>query len=532
MTQDALMTDMPLLNRRRFLGSTAAVGALSLASPLLAQEAAVAAAAAEPFTFEWLSALAKSRAAAPDPEAGPKDPLLSQLDYDDYNRIAFRPNRARWADEIPGWQVQPFHTGWLFDRPVLVHEVVEGQVTPMTFGAADFEYRDGIKVDIPAGFTLPGVAGFKLTAPFNSVAQQDEVISFLGSSYFRALGRGNRYGLSARGVAIDSGLPRPEEFPRFSEFWLERPAAGARSVKMWALMDSARLTGAYEFVLTPGETTVVDVRCELHFREAVFELGIAPLTSMFLYGPINRHLFDDYRPQVHDSDGLRIERADGDVIWRALSNPESLATSYFMETAPRRFGLHQRSRDFEDFQDSGARYDLRPSLDVEPIGDWGEGAVRLFEIPTRLEVHDNIGAFWVPAQKVQAGETRAFAYRLHWGALAPDPASDLAWVADTFGGVGGAAGMDTPPDTRKFVIDFKGGILATASEFDPQVTPVVNVVGGRSDVVALSKLPDGAGWRLVVDIAADSGALVEINAHIAGYGRKLSEIWSFQWKKP
>jgi len=519
------------LTRRALLASGSALAGLAVASALLADDATGDTAAA-PFSFDALTETARQRAAAADPAAPPMDPLLAQLDYDDYQRIAFRPAHAAFAAEQPGWQLQPFHTGWLFDRPVYLHEVHEGIARPMGFTARDFEYRDGLSVAIPDDFSLPGVAGFKLTWPLNQADLQDEVVSFLGASYFRALGQGNRYGLSARGLAIDPVLPMPEEFPRFSEFWVQRPAPGDTQVTVWASMDSARVTGAWQFIIQPGTTTVMEVTARLFFREAVTQLGIAPLVSMFMFGGVNRARFDDFRPQVHDSDGLRIVRADGDVVWRALNNPEVLASSYFSETRPRRFGLHQRSRSFDHFADAEARYELRPSLDVEPIGDWGSGKVRLFEIPTELEVHDNIGAFWVPDAPVVPGEMSEIAYRLHWGRLDPDPASDLAWVASTSAGIGGAAGMSNPPDTRKFVIDFKGGLLGRTPAGNQDIAPVVNVNGGTADVVVLSKLPDAEGWRLVIDIAADSGNLVEINAHIAGTGRKLSEIWTFQWRKP
>lgn len=522
---------MPLiasaLTRRSLLASGSALAVLAGISPALAQDPP-----AEAFSFDSLTEAARQRAEAADPPPPPQDPLLAQLDYDDYQRIAFRPARSVFADEIPGWQLQPFHTGWLFDRPVQLHEVRNGEARPLGFTARDFEYREGLTVDIPEDFSLPGVAGFKLTWPLNRADLQDEVVSFLGASYFRALGQGNSYGLSARGLAIDSALPMPEEFPRFSEFWIERAAPGATQITVWASMDSARVTGAWQFVIRPGPTTVMEVTARLFFRETVTQLGIAPLVSMFLFGGVNRSRFDDYRPQVHDSDGLRIERADGDVIWRALNNPGSLATSYFSETRPRRFGLHQRSRAFGDFEDAEARYDLRPSLDVEPLGDWGSGSIRLFEIPTDVEIHDNIGAFWVPEAPVVPGEMREFAYRLHWGRLDPDPASDLAWVAHTFAGVGGPAGLQNPPDTRKFVIDFQGGLLGRTPAGNQDIVPVVNVSGGTADVVVLSKLPEGERWRLFIDVAANSGALVEINAHVAGGGRKLSEIWTFQWRKP
>jgi len=253
---------------------------------------------------------------------------------------------------------------------------------------------------------------------------------------------------------------------------------------------------------------------------------------MFLFADVNRGDFEDYRPRVHDSNGLRILRADGDVIWRALDNPKALSSSYFAEVQVRRFGLHQRGRDFDDYQDAGARYDLRPSVDIEPVGDWGPGKIRLFEIPTAVEVHDNIGAFWVPDTPVKAGDAREFAYRMHWGRLEPDYADDKAIVSATRSGIGGPAGLENPPDTHKFVIDFKGGMLGRLPEDDAEVKPVLTINGGTADVTTLSKLPDGDVWRLVVDVASESGSLVEMTAHVAGYGRKLSEIWSFQWVKP
>lgn len=518
---------MSALSRRSLLASGSVLAVLAAVSPLLGDEPDDT-----PFSFDMLTEAARQRADAADPQAPALDPLLAQLDYDDYLRIAYRPARAVFAGENPGWQLQPFHTGWLFDRPVRLHEVHDGAAHPLSFSSRDFEYRPGLSVELPEDFSLPGVAGFKLTWPLNQADLQDEVLSFLGASYFRALGAGNRYGLSARGLAVDSVLPIPEEFPRFSEFWIERPAPGASRITVWASMDSARLTGAWQFVIRPGPTTVMEVTARLFFRDSVTQLGIAPLVSMYMYGGVNRAQFDDFRPQVHDSDGLRIERADGDVVWRALSNPAVLASSYFSETSPKRFGLHQRSRRFDNFEDAEARYELRPSLDVEPVGDWGSGKIRLFEIPTDLEVHDNIGAFWVPDAPVVPGEMLEIAYRLHWGRLDPDPAADLAWVAQTAAGVGGPAGLSDPPDTRKFVIDFQGGLLGRTPAGNQDVVPVVNVSGGTADVVVLTKLPETDRWRLAIDIAAESGDLVEINAHIAGNGRKLSEIWSFQWRKP
>lgn len=531
-------TDIPRTPRRAFLF---AMGTTALTLPTLlggrrvfAQEAAGDAGqdpSGEVFSFDLLTEAARSRAAEQAAPAEDLAPVFMNLNYDDYQMIQFRPNRARWKGKASTWNLLPFHLGWLFKEPVRLHEVVDGMATELTFTTDDFEYRGHLKQDVPAGTALPGVAGFKLTHPLNRGDKMDEIIAFVGASYFRALGLGNTYGLSARGLAIDSGLTKAEEFPRFSGFWLERPENDAGSVTIYASLDSASVTGAYRFVVTPGVETVVDVTARLFFRSDVEQLGIAPLTSMFLFADSNRARFDDYRPRVHDSNGLRIVRADGDVLWRALDNPDSLATSYFSETQPRRFGLHQRGRDFEDYQDAGARYDLRPSVDVEPVGDWGTGKIRLFELPTDVEVHDNIGAFWIPDQPVKAGDAREFAYRLHWGRLEPDYSDDRAIVWATRGGVGGAAGLENPPDSHKFVVDFKGGMLGRLPGTDKKVEPVLTIAGGKVDVLTLSKLPDSDIWRMVADVSAEDGAVVELTAHIRGYDRKLTEIWSFQWIK-
>ncbi len=516
--------------RRRFLAAAAA--SVCLPALLAASRAAAQDTPSRPFSFDLLTEEARNRAAGPAPEAEAIPQVFAEMTYDDYNFIAYRPARARWNVPDITWRLMPFHLGWLFKEPVHLFEVVDGMATGMDFTTDDFEYRHRLKGMVPPGTALPGVAGFKLTHPMNRGDKMDEVISFIGASYFRALGLGNAYGLSARGLAIDSGLPKAEEFPRFSGFWIEKPAPWADTMTIYAALDSASVTGAYRFVVTPGVETTVDVTARLFLRSDVEQLGVAPLTSMFLFADINRGDYDDYRPRVHDSNGLRIVRADGDVIWRALDNPQALSSSYFAETQPRRFGLHQRGRDFDDYQDAGARYDLRPSVDIEPVGDWGSGKIRLFELPTAVEVHDNIGAFWIPDTPIRAGDAHEFAYRMHWGRLEPDYADDRAIVWATRSGIGGPAGLENPPGTHKFVVDFKGGMLGRLPEDDAEVKPVLTINGGKADVTTLSKLPGSDVWRLVVDVASESGTLVEMTAHVAGYERKLSEIWSFQWVKP
>lgn len=522
-----------LISRRGVLLQGAAWGVLVAASTIPAQlRAQQAAQTPEMFSFETLTETMRQRAGAEDPVAPPLSDFLASLDYDHYQMIQFWPKRARWADDQSSWQLLPFHIGWLFKDPVKIHEVVDEKATEMLFTTDDFEYRNALAKQVPANFVLPGVAGFKLTHPLNRPDLFDEVISFVGASYFRALGKDNAYGLSARGLAINTGLSEAEEFPRFTGFWLEKPVAGADSLVVYAALDSASVTGAYRFVIAPGADTMVEVTARLFFRSAVSELGIAPLTSMFLFSEVNRSRFDDYRPQVHDSNGLYVIRANGDTLWRALNNPLQLASSYFSETRPQRFGLHQRDRSFDQYQDAEAHYERRPSVDIEPIGDWGNGRIKLVEIPSNLEVNDNIVAYWVPDQKFAAGDSLEISYRMHWGNLPDSVTEDRAVISATRSGVGGTAGNATPPDTRKFVVDFQGGMLSRLPGDDKNVQPVVTVTNGKTDVVTLHKVEGTDMWRLVVDIASEKGAVCELSAHVAGYGKKLSEIWMFQWVKP
>lgn len=514
---------IPFLSRRRLLS---AVAALVAAAPvrLLAQETGTPVAAPQQFSFDLLTEGMRALAAEPFVAAEPVGGFLADLDYDDYRLVQFRPDRWRWS-EGGAYRLAAFPMGWLFKEPVHLFEVSGGIAQEMRFSTEDFEYLNDLGSRIPPLTDMPGVAGFRLHHPLNRPDVLDEVVAFIGASYFRALGRDSAYGLSARGLALNTATARGEEFPRFTAFWLDRSAP---DLTICAALDSPSATGAYRFVLRPGATTVMEVTARLFFRADVEELGIAPLTSMYLFSEKNRVDFDDFRPNVHDSDGLRILRADGGVIWRPLNNPPRLTGSYFPETAPRRFGLHQRDRRFESYQDTEAQYHRRPSLDVEPLGDWGPGHVRLVEIPSDKEANDNIVAYWVPEAPARAGDAREYAYRLHWGDLPVDPGADLAHVVETRAGHGGVSGIRSTDGKRKFVVDWLGGLLARLPA-DAQVTPVVSV--GNAELVSsvMQFIPETGVWRLVLDVAADDDAVVELSAHLAGYGRKLTEDWLYQW---
>lgn len=525
------------LSRRGFIAALAASTTLAFSSKAIAEddEAEASNTAQEPFSFEILTdqmrALAKQDYVKPTQLGEP----FSELNYDDYRKIQFNPQRARWNDKDSQFQLHGFHPGWLYRETVALYEVNEGAARPISFSADDFKYYDGMKTKIDPHMQLPGIAGFRINNPLNRLDKFDELMAFVGASYFRALGRGNAYGMSARGLSIDTGLSTGEEFPRFTGFWVERPAPNSGVITLYAALDSPSVTGAYKFVVDPGEDTVMDVECKLFFREDVKQLGIAPLTSMFLYSHVNRSDFDDYRPQVHDSDGLLIERKNGDKAWRALSNPKRLSLSYFSEHNLKAFGLYQRAREFDDFQDVGARYHERPSVRVELVGDWPNGSVRLLEIPADIEADDNIGAFWSPDKSPKAGDELTFAYRLHWGGLPPKPTSELAFVDATRSGVGGFSGVSDPDtNVRKFVIDFAGGSIASLP-YDPDkelpIKPVVTASAGEIKNVVLFKVSGKDLWRLVFDLDSKSELLLELTAHIAGYDSKLSEVWHFQWTR-
>lgn len=519
-------------DRRRLLAlmaGTTALGLTGWAGPGRAQDAG-GAEAGTPFSFEALIETMRQRAAEPYAAPAKAEGFFTALDYDDYQRIQFDPDRARWGDGEGGrFRVNAFHLGWLFEEPVALHEVRDGQARPMHFSTDDFLYHEPLELEIPEHREMPGVAGVRLNAPLNRADIHDEVVAFLGASYFRALGRGNRYGLSARGLAVNTGLPEGEEFPRFEAFWLERPDPHATGTVICAALSSPSVTGAFRFTVMPGDPTRMDVETHLFLREEVAQLGLAPLTSMFLFGGADRGGFDDFRPAVHDSEALLME-AGGQRIWRPLKNPSRLANSYFEADNPRAFGLVQRSRDFDDYLDAQARYDLRPSLVIRPRGEWGSGKLRLVEIPTERETNDNVVAFWVPEGGFAAGQEISLSYTMEWGEGPGEDSPDLAIVRRSSAGHGGVAGLEPAEDRRKFVIDFEGGLLGELPD-DAEVAPVVRVNGGEAHEVVLSRVEGLRSWRLVIELAPGSEEIAEITAHLEGYGQVLSETWAYQWMR-
>ena len=477
-------------------------------------------------TFGSLRSRAAALAAsAPVPARGEVPDWLKRLSYDDLRRIAFDGRRSLWLNDGPAFAVQFLHPGFLFDRSVTLHEISGGAVRPLPFRTGYFNYHGIPTGEIPAGM---GFAGFRLMYPWAGRGTPPaEIGSFAGASYFRFLPELAAYGLSARGLAIDTAGAGPEEFPRFSEFWLERPAPGDDRVTVLALLESESVTGAYRFVIAPGKTTTVDVRASLHFRRAVGVLGLAPLTSMFWRGEDSHSPADDFRPEVHDSDGLQIQTGAGEWIWRPLVNHRALRVATFGDEDPRGFGLLQRDRNFESYQDLEASYHRRPSVWVEPRGRWGRGGVRLVEIPTGTEFDDNVVAFWTPEKAPPAGGTLDLEYRLHWCLERPGAAAGRVRATRS----GRTAYYE--PGLHRFVVDFEGGALARLSG-GAKVSPVVTVGEGAAlHHASIQRNPENGSWRVAFTIRPGEPARpVELRCFIRGEkGEALTETWSHLWPR-
>ncbi|GHE04369.1 glucan biosynthesis protein D [Defluviimonas sp. 20V17] len=545
-----LFASSPHPGRRRVLGylaaSTVLAGGLPRAARAAGQDAATTPAPAaaapapaavapapeapRPFSYDILAQEMKARAAKPHVERTLANSPLTKLTYDDYQRIQFRRDHARWQGKEEMFRLEAFYLGWLYKTPVELYQVEDGKATKMAFRNEDFQFYNPISVKIPETGPLPGVAGFRLNTPLNRPDKFDEMVSFLGASYFRALGRGNVYGLSARGLSVNTAISGAEEFPEFTNFYLEKPAPAAETVTLYAALESPSLTGAYRFVMKPGAATTMEVTVQLFLRADIQQLGVAPLTSMYLFGGNDPGNFNDFRPEVHDSDGLMLDDGGDLRYWRPLNNPPQLATSYFSAENPRAFGLMQRDRNWNDYLDAQAFYNLRPSLKVEPLGDWGKGAVRLVEIPSQSEANDNIVAFWIPSAPAKAGDALTFAYRLSWGMLPLPPDQTLAHVQRTRTGHGGVAATKSKLDSRKFIVDFEGGLLGNLPS-NADVKARLTVAKGKVEQQTLSKIEGTKTWRFVVDVSAPKGTIIELSAVIEGYGRTLSETWLYQWIK-
>jgi periplasmic glucans biosynthesis protein len=476
-------------------------------------------AAGDRFDFEMLRHEAKMLAETPYSPAPAVPEWLRKLSYDDYRLIQFNAGRSLWRREGLPFQAQFFHAGGIFDRSVQISEVSRRRAELIEFDRSFFNYD---KLEVGALPDTLGFAGFRLLYPLNQ--PNDELGAFLGASYFRFLCERAAYGISARGLALNAGGPGPEEFPQFTRFWLERPDPTAKTVTVYALLDSVSVTGAYRFVITPGADTVMTVRAVLYFRRGVDVVGLAPLTSMFWRGENSNERANDFRPEVHDSDGLLLNTGSGEWLWRPLTNPSAPRVTTFGDNSPRGFGLMQRDRNFENYQDLEARYHLRPSAWVEPVGRWGAGSVRLVELPTPNEFNDNMVAFWTPENLPPPGEAVELEYRLHWCLDQIRPPAGFAVATRHARALNHA-------DVEQFVVDFDGAYLNKRSA-DPAIEPVLSVGPGATITYsALQKNIYNGTWRVSFTLKPDgSGQPVNLRCFLRKPPHVLTETWSYLWQ--
>jgi periplasmic glucans biosynthesis protein len=526
------------VGRRSVLAGLAAAFAVSVApGALLAQQPAPAPPAAgqpptQRFGFDLVVRRARELAAGPyEAHPAPLAEQLQRLDFDQWRDIRFRAERSVFGATPSPFRLQLFHLGFLFTRPVTVSTVREGMAAPIPYAANLFDFgRTRLERPLPVN---AGFAGFRLHYPLNDPRVHDELISFVGASYFRFLGRGQKYGLSARGLSIGAGVRDGEEFPYFREFWIEQPAAGADRATIWALMDSPSLSAAFQFIIFPHRASTLSVTAHIFPRREIARLGLAPLTSMFFTGENDRRFFDDFRTEMHDSDGLLVHTGAGEWIWRPLRNPVEQAVSAFVDRNPRGFGLMQRDRVFEHYQDLDLNYELRPSYWVEPEGEWGEGHVELIEIPTTDETNDNIVALWAPRVPLAVGREHVIRYRVaSMGDI--DNLHPGGRAVNTFQAKPKALGSGeaVTPGARRFIIDFAGGELGFHIQEPDKVEIVPSVSAGRINRAFLVPNPKVEGFRAFIDVVMEPGQSGDLRAFLRAGSRTLTETWTYPWRAP
>ncbi|MEJ2228231.1 MAG: glucan biosynthesis protein [Alphaproteobacteria bacterium] len=472
------------------------------------------------FSEQWLFTKAQNLAHAAYKK--PKLDLpeqLEKLNSQQYQAIRYKQDATIWKNDNLGFQMQCFHTGFQYEVPVDMYLIDGGKAQPFKYSPSLFEFS--APVTAPPADSKGGFSGLRLLAPVNHPGSWEEFLIFQGASYFKALATSQTFGISARGVCINTAQRGGEEFPVFRSFWVQKPAPGDRQLLMYGLLDGPSLTGVYKFRVEPGRSTVMDVECTLFPRKTLSHVGIGPLTSMYYYGAADPTRLDDYRPNVHNSDGLLVWTGGGEWLWRPLVNPERLQYSVFVDRDPKGFGLMQRERSFYAYQDIGARFGNRPSVWVEPLGNWGEGAIDLVELPTRSEIYDNVVAFWRPKKPLEKTGGHYYHYRLHWG-WEPPVRSTEAHV------VGTHVGSQGKPENRRFVVDFVSGSSCNGCNVPP-FSADVRAGEGEIKNITVQPNPVTGGQRVMFDYLPGRTQVTDLRCILKQNGQIISETWVYRW---
>jgi glucans biosynthesis protein len=482
------------------------------------------------FSFEGLIERARTMAQGPYlPPSIVMPELVQQIDYEAWGHIRYNTDYALFAEGPEIYPATFFHIGQFFQKSAKMHLVENGRSREILYNSDYFTMpRDSIARKLPE---KTGFAGFRLQESKRRADwRTQDWIAFLGASYFRAIGALNQYGLSARGVIIDSAEPTPEEFPDFTEFYIQGAVNESDPVIIYALLDGPSITGAYQFLIWRTEGVVQEIDATLFMRKDVSRLGLAPLTSMYWFSETEKRRLEDWRPEVHDSDGLAIWTGSGERLWRPLTNQPYAVTSSFVDHHPKGFGLLQRDRVFENYLD-GVNYERRPSLWVEPLENWGAGSIQLIELSTDDEIHDNISAYWRPEEPVRAGNSYKLRYRLHWLADEPYPPGVARCVATRIGR-GGQPGKPRPKGVYKFNVEFAGASLEPLWGDTVKAEPVVTASSGSIHGAFLEPIPGTRRWRAIFDLIPENSEPVELRLYLRGNGEALTETWLYQFRQP
>lgn len=483
----------------------------------------IAAGPVQAFSFDDVAQRAEelSRRAYEEP-AQDLPEALANLDYDRYRQIRYRPERALWRGGVLPFEVQFFHPGLAFRQPVKVNVVGAKGAFEQRYLPEQFDFGK-LPLDIEQ---LRGLhyAGLRVHYPVNTPGVFDESLMFQGASSFRALGKGQQYGQSARALAVDTALLSGEEFPLFREFWIIWPSPDADYLRIYALLDSRRVTGAYRFDVKPGTSTTLDVQARIYLRDGVGKLGMAPLSGMFFFGEHQPAPVEDYRPEVHDIDGLLLRNGNDEWLWRPVTNPRRLLVTSFAVDNPRGFGLLQRDRNFDHYQDLGARYELRPGTWVTPTGDWGKGRIELVQIPSPNETNDNVIAYFVRDVPPPVGQPFDFSYTLSWQMM-QQVTPPTSQAVQTRRGEGFPRGSD---GSIRMSVDFEGPALALL-EPDTRLLAALSL-SDNAELLQREVVRNQVtgGWRLSFRFRRkDETKPVEMRAALRNGDTPVSETWTY-----
>ncbi len=479
---------------------------------------------AAPASFNHASVVEEARALAKKSFKAPSNDLpepFNALNYESYVGIVRKPKTSLWMGDNLGFAIEPLHRGFLFSAPVDINIVDGGNVSRLVYSPADYDFG---ALKVPQDMRDIGFSGMRILQTSNGNAPTD-VALFQGASFFRAVARGQAFGDMARGLTIRTADPRGEEFPVFRTLWIERPSLGNDALIVHALLDSESATGAYQFTIRPGDATIIDTELVLFPRVTIDHFGVGAMTGMSLLGPMDRRKLDDLRPGVYETEGLQIANGGGEWLWRPASNRDTLEVSAFVDENPRGFGFLQRNRDFTRFQDDEQHWELRPSLWIEPIGDWGAGSVVLVEIPNESEINKNIIAYWRPNAPLAAGTEAQFAYRQFW-CWNPPSKPPLAVVTQSRSGRPPGA----PANTRKrrYLVEFSGDNLGDAQR-TPDISQKLTCSVGSINNIRNYLSRDHKTYRVTFDLDPGNDTLCELRLELQSQGKPISEAWLYRW---